>query len=73
MITRRSFLAASTALAAGLADKPAAVAQQRNLGSNRLVLLGTRGGPRVTARLAAWLEPSNFDEAGRQGTPLARC
>jgi ribonuclease BN (tRNA processing enzyme) len=48
VITRRSFLAASTALAAGLADKPAAVAQQRNLGSNRLVLLGTRGGPRVT-------------------------
>jgi RimJ/RimL family protein N-acetyltransferase len=29
--------------------------------------------PGIRARLAAWLEPSNFDQAGRQGTPLARC
>ena len=29
--------------------------------------------PAIRERLAAWLEPSNFDEAGRQGTPLGRC
>lgn len=29
--------------------------------------------PQVRARLSAWLDPSNFDEAGRQQAPLARC
>lgn len=28
--------------------------------------------PRIGARLAAWLEPANFDQAGRQKAPLAR-
>jgi RimJ/RimL family protein N-acetyltransferase len=28
--------------------------------------------PQVRARLLAWLDPSNFDEAGRQKAPLAR-
>jgi ribonuclease BN (tRNA processing enzyme) len=50
MITRRHLLGASAAVAlAGGAGKPQlAMAQQRNLGPNRLVLLGTRGGPRIT-------------------------
>jgi RimJ/RimL family protein N-acetyltransferase len=29
--------------------------------------------PEVRARLAAWLDPGNFDEAGRQRAPLGRC
>jgi hypothetical protein len=50
MITRRHLLAASGAIAgaAALHDPRPALAQQRNLGANRLVLLGTRGGPRIT-------------------------
>ena len=50
MITRRHLLGASAAVAAAAAvrgPRPAR-AQPRNLGPNRLVLLGTRGGPRIT-------------------------
>jgi len=50
MITRRHLLGASAAIAGAAAAgglRPA-TAQQRNLGPNRLVLLGTRGGPRIT-------------------------
>ena len=50
MITRRHLLGASAAIAGAAAAsglRPA-MAQQRNLGPNRLVLLGTRGGPRIT-------------------------
>ena len=50
MITRRHFLSAGAAgaLAGALSGRRQALAQQRNLGRNRLVLLGTRGGPRIT-------------------------
>jgi hypothetical protein len=50
MITRRHLLGVSAAMAgaAALRDPRPAIAQQRNLGANRLVLLGTRGGPRIT-------------------------
>jgi ribonuclease BN (tRNA processing enzyme) len=49
MITRRHLLGASAAVLVGGVGKPQlAMAQQRNLGPNRLVLLGTRGGPRIT-------------------------
>jgi ribonuclease BN (tRNA processing enzyme) len=48
MITRRNLLSAGAAAAATAALGRGAAAQQRNLGPNRLVLLGTRGGPRVT-------------------------
>lgn len=50
MITRRHLLGASAAvaLAGGMGKPQPATAQQRNLGPNRLVLLGTRGGPRIT-------------------------
>src|SRR5262245_56770142 len=50
MITRRHLLGAGAAgaLAATLGGRRQALAQQRNLGRNRLVLLGTRGGPRIT-------------------------
>jgi ribonuclease BN (tRNA processing enzyme) len=49
MITSRHLLGASAAAAAGTAVRPRpARAQPRNLGPNRLVLLGTRGGPRIT-------------------------
>ena len=50
MITRRHWLtsAGAAAVAAALNKTPPALAQQRNLGPNRLVLLGTRGGPRIT-------------------------
>src|SRR6476620_7489345 len=50
MISRRHLLGASAAVAAAAAvpgPRPAR-AQPRNLGPNRLVLLGTRGGPRIT-------------------------
>ena len=50
MITRRHLMGASAALAgaAAVGDLRPAMAQPRNLGPNRLVLLGTRGGPRIT-------------------------
>jgi ribonuclease BN (tRNA processing enzyme) len=49
MITRRHLLAGGGAVLAGtVAGRRAATAQQRNLGANRLVFLGTRGGPRIT-------------------------
>ena len=53
MITRRNVLSGGAAAAATAALGRGAAAQQGNLGRNRLVLLGTRGGPRVTAR-AIW-------------------
>ena len=63
MITRRHLLGAGAAagLAAALGQQRPAAAQPRNLGPNRLVLLGTRGGPRITdykpspsANLVVW-------------------
>src|SRR5262245_66585866 len=50
MITRRHWLGAgaASALAATLGGRREALAQRRDLGRNRLVLLGTRGGPRIT-------------------------
>ena len=50
MITRRHLMGASAAVAgaAAVGGLRPAMAQQRNLGPNRLVLLGTRGGPRIT-------------------------
>ena len=50
MITRRHLLGAgaASALAATLGERREALAQQRSLSRNRLVLLGTRGGPRIT-------------------------
>src|SRR5262245_9161252 len=50
MITRRHLLSAGAAgaLAGALSGRRQGLAQQRNLGRNRLVLLGTRGGPRIT-------------------------
>jgi ribonuclease BN (tRNA processing enzyme) len=50
MLTRRHMLAggAAAGLAAAFGERRPAIAQQRQLGPNRLVLLGTRGGPRVT-------------------------
>jgi len=48
MITRRNVLSGGAAAAATAALGRGAAAQQGNLGRNRLVLLGTRGGPRVT-------------------------
>jgi ribonuclease BN (tRNA processing enzyme) len=50
MITRRHLLTASAgvALAASFGPRRPAMAQERKLGPNRLVLLGTRGGPRIT-------------------------
>jgi ribonuclease BN (tRNA processing enzyme) len=50
MITRRQLLGsgAATMAAVALGQSRRAAAQARNLGPNRLVLLGTRGGPRIT-------------------------
>lgn len=51
MPTRRDVLSAGAGVAAvaSLVGFPAAMGQQLapNLGANRLVLLGTRGGPRI--------------------------
>ena len=48
MITRRNVLSGGAAAAATAALGRGAAAQQGNLGRDRLVLLGMRGGPRVT-------------------------
>jgi ribonuclease BN (tRNA processing enzyme) len=47
MITRRHLLSGGTAVAATVALGRPVAAQQRNLGPDRLVLLGTRGGPAI--------------------------
>jgi len=47
MITRRNVLSGGAAVAASAAPGRPAKAQPRNLGPNRLVLLGTRGGPSI--------------------------
>jgi ribonuclease BN (tRNA processing enzyme) len=44
MLTRRTFVGGAAAVATSAAARPAA-AQSPNLGPNRLVLLGTKGGP----------------------------
>src|SRR5262245_33559315 len=48
MLTRRQVVGGAAVVAATAARGRGAAAQQRNLGRNRLVLLGTRGGPRIT-------------------------
>src|SRR5262249_9093301 len=47
MLTRRSLLRNGATVALGATLTQGARAQQRNLGANRLVLLGTRGGPAI--------------------------
>jgi ribonuclease BN (tRNA processing enzyme) len=48
-IARREFLAGSAALMSMLAHGRSAAAQTGRLGPDRLVLLGTKGGPRITS------------------------
>ena len=38
------------------------MAQQRNLGPNRLVLLGTRGGPRITEYKQTRRKPHRLEQ-----------
>jgi ribonuclease BN (tRNA processing enzyme) len=47
MLSRRHFLAAGLGSAAALVRRPAHAQGSPNLGSNRLVLLGTKGGPAI--------------------------
>jgi ribonuclease BN (tRNA processing enzyme) len=47
MLSRRHFLAAGLGSAAALAWRPASAQGPSNLGPNRLVLLGTKGGPAI--------------------------
>jgi len=72
MITRRDLLAGTAAaVAAGAPALAQAQPAPRNLGSNRLVFLGTKGGPRVTglaptpsATLIVWNNVAYLIDAG---------